>query len=179
MNQDIRLSVKFFDHPKTIKLERRLGVEGVESLLCLWLWTAQNRPSGVLSEMNQEDVERVARWKGLDGELIRVLIQLEWLDFDSVDKQYSVHNWLLRNPHLKLFSKTERLSTKVWRRLKRSVFERDEYVCRYCGIHTREPHCDHRIPLSRGGDNSIPNLVTACSGCNLSKGSKTLEEWLQ
>lgn len=29
MNNDIRLSVEFFDHPKTVKLQRRLGVGAV------------------------------------------------------------------------------------------------------------------------------------------------------
>ena len=29
MNSDIRLSVGFFDHPKTVKLERQLGHEGI------------------------------------------------------------------------------------------------------------------------------------------------------
>lgn len=36
MNNDIRLSVGFFDHPKIIKLERQLGLEGVTALLRLW-----------------------------------------------------------------------------------------------------------------------------------------------
>lgn len=46
--QDIRLSVHFPDHPKTVKLERRLGFQGVRSLLSLWAWAAQNRPDGDL-----------------------------------------------------------------------------------------------------------------------------------
>ena len=57
MNSDIRLSVGFFDHPKIIKLERQLGLEGVTALLRLWLWAAQNRPSGILSGMDGEDIE--------------------------------------------------------------------------------------------------------------------------
>mgnify|MGYP000243346383 CR=1 FL=1 len=56
MNRDIRLSVGFFDHPKIIKLERQLGYEGVIALIRLWLWVAQNRPSGLLSGMDDEDI---------------------------------------------------------------------------------------------------------------------------
>ena len=47
--------------------------------------------------------------------------------------------------------------------------------CLYCGIPSE--HLDHVIPLSRGGDHSIGNLVGACGPCNLSKGSRTVTEW--
>jgi hypothetical protein len=43
---DIRLSVDFFDHPKTVKLERRHGLPGLKALLVLWKWAAKNRTSG-------------------------------------------------------------------------------------------------------------------------------------
>ena len=64
MNRDIRLSVGFFDHPNIIKLERQLGYEGVIALIRLWLWVAQNRPSGLLSGMDDEDIAIAARWNG-------------------------------------------------------------------------------------------------------------------
>ena len=66
---DIRLSVDFFQHPKTIKLERRLGIEGVKALLSLWMWDAQNRPDGVLSGMDPEDIEIAAGWTRSDQDL--------------------------------------------------------------------------------------------------------------
>src|SRR5712672_2699521 len=36
---------------------------------------------------------------------------------------------------------------------------------------------DHVVPLSRGGSNALVNIATPCRPCNLSKGSKTAEEW--
>lgn len=42
--------------------------------------------------------------------------------------------------------------------------------CVYCGA--KSEHMDHVIPLARGGDHNIDNLVPACAKCNLSKGSK-------
>ena len=39
MNTDIRLSVGFWQHPKTKKTVRRLGLEGIRSLQVLWLWS--------------------------------------------------------------------------------------------------------------------------------------------
>ena len=71
----------------------------------------------------------------------------------------------------------------VPRRFRRQVtntflFARDAYRCQYCGRHKRELGYresltrDHLIPISRGGDNSWANVVTACSKCNLKKGNR-------
>lgn len=38
-------------------------------------------------------------------------------------------------------------------------------------------HLEHRIPLSRGGNNLYENLAVACARCNLSKNNKTEEEY--
>lgn len=51
--------------------------------------------------------------------------------------------------------------------------------CCYCSIDLNKSniHLDHYIPLARGGEHNINNLVPSCNKCNLSKGSKLLEEW--
>ena len=46
------------------------------------------------------------------------------------------------------------------------------------GQSDRTMHIDHVIPISHGGANHPDNLVTACETCNLSKHSKTPEQWL-
>ena len=60
-------------------------------------------------------------------------------------------------------------------KLKKAVFERDAYRCRYCGSHT-DLTADHVIPESRGGPTTVENLVTACALCNLRKGARIPEE---
>ena len=80
MNSDIRLSIGFFDHPKIIKLERQLGLEGVVALMRLWLWAAQNRPSGALSGMDDEDIAIAARWNGEATAFKDVVTRLKLLD---------------------------------------------------------------------------------------------------
>jgi hypothetical protein len=91
MNSDIRLSVGFFDHPKTIKLERQLGHEGVIALMRLWLWAAQNRPSGILSGMDEDDIEIAARWNGVQGAFNAAARTVKFLD--CVDGVYHIHDW--------------------------------------------------------------------------------------
>jgi len=65
-----------------------------------------------------------------------------------------------------------------WASLRLMVFERDDFRCVYCGCDvSADPQCDHVHPISRGGQNSMDNLATACRPCNSSKGDKTPEEW--
>lgn len=105
--QDIRLSVGFPHHPKTIKLERRLGFQGIRSLLSLWTWAAQNRPEGNLGGANdrsttvqrpldEEDIEIVAQWPGEPGMFVATLVTLGWLD--QTDHGYCLHEWQQHNP---------------------------------------------------------------------------------
>lgn len=70
----------------------------------------------------------------------------------------------------------QRLPNEDWQIIRSIVMERDGHVCTYCGSKKRLEG-DHIVPLSRGGSNALTNIATACRPCNLSKGSKTLEEW--
>lgn len=96
MNTDIRLSVEFATHPKTLKLRRRLGAEGVLSLISLWLWSARNRPEGVLRDMDEDDIEVCAEWRGDSNALVTVLTEIGFLD--KTNGVYELHNWAWRNP---------------------------------------------------------------------------------
>jgi hypothetical protein len=50
--------------------------------------------------------------------------------------------------------------------------------CYWCHKKLEKYHVDHVIPIIRGGSNDPSNIVIACPFCNISKGSKTVEEWL-
>jgi hypothetical protein len=60
------------------------------------------------------------------------------------------------------------------------LLERDGHTCRYCSNLSNDPvlEVEHKIPKSRGGSNSIKNLVMACHTCNEKKDDLTPEEWL-
>jgi hypothetical protein len=91
MNTDIRLSIDFWDHPKTVKLERLLGLKGIKSLQILWLWVAQNRSTGRLRGLDVEDIEIAAKWDGEAGKLIEGLLSLRWLDKNG--DGFALHDW--------------------------------------------------------------------------------------
>jgi 5-methylcytosine-specific restriction endonuclease McrA len=64
------------------------------------------------------------------------------------------------------------LTEAAWLRL---CFEY-AYACAYCGAWTTLT-ADHRLPLSRGGTNSIENILPACGTCNSRKGTMSEEEF--
>ena len=60
----------------------------------------------------------------------------------------------------------------------RTLFQRDDNLCLYCGNHfpVGQLTRDHVIPASRGGLNVWENCVTACRHCNQRKDDRTPEE---
>ncbi len=93
MSKDIRLRVDFLDHPKTMKLERRLGLQGVISLIRLWCFAAQNKPSGRLDGMDEEDIELAAKWSGDPGKFVETILseKCKWLE--ERDGVFYLHDW--------------------------------------------------------------------------------------
>ena len=74
------------------------------------------------------------------------------------------------------------MPSRAWRQVPAlsnpKIFVRDRNVCAYCGGRfdfeslTRE----HIIPVSRGGEDSWMNCITACKACNGRKGNRLPEE---
>lgn len=71
-------------------------------------------------------------------------------------------------------NKRKYLSKKV----RFEVFKRDSFSCQYCGAQSPDSvlHVDHIIPVSKGGDNSITNLVTSCADCNQGKSNRLISD---
>lgn len=51
------------------------------------------------------------------------------------------------------------------------------YCCAYCGSKPERLDPDHVVPLSRGGSNTLTNLLPACLFCNSDKGTHILADW--
>lgn len=60
------------------------------------------------------------------------------------------------------------------------LYNRVHGECAYFGRHVefKDGQLDHRIPLSKGGNNGIGNIEWTCAHCNMSKKDKFLSEWL-
>lgn len=57
------------------------------------------------------------------------------------------------------------------------VMKRDGYKCQMCGKtaqHGVELEVDHKVPVSKGGDNSDENLWVLCLNCNRGKSARGL-----
>jgi hypothetical protein len=66
----------------------------------------------------------------------------------------------------------------ISKKLRFEVFKRDSFTCQYCGKSAPEVvlEADHITPVSKGGKNTITNLITACFDCNRGKSDKKLTE---
>jgi hypothetical protein len=96
MADDARMSTALPRHPKTVKLLRRLQERGGWSLVCLFLWVAENRPDGDLHGLTGEDIEIAAGWGGEAGAFIASVTEVGFLE--GSDESFVVHDWVEHNP---------------------------------------------------------------------------------
>ena len=59
---------------------------------------------------------------------------------------------------------------------RKNILRRDGHRCLYCGRGDVPLTVDHVLPLSRGGEETWENLVSACVKCNNKKGDRTPDE---
>ena len=145
---DIRLNISWYTSLKRKALIRRLGHRGVTAMIDLWLYIAQHKPDGNLTEMSDEDIAEAAQFDGDFSEFIKAIGPkpdgLGFLDGDS--GQRKVHEWKEHNPwvaNAKARSKAAKKAVEV--RWRKESEMRDEYEAYTEGIRgVDEPH----IPLS-------------------------------
>ena len=162
-------------HRKTLRLARLLGEDRYTitgRLVALWTWCLDSAISGSLAHIEPDILADVMGYPGKPAELIEGLITVGFLDLGD-DGHLSIHNWMA-------YRRRNSDGRDDWNRLRATltpvVYDRDGHACVYCGA-TDELTIDHVIPLSRGGNNHLNNLTTACRRCNQSKYNRTPEEW--
>lgn len=66
----------------------------------------------------------------------------------------------------------------ISKRMRFEVLKRDSFTCQYCGKQPPDAvlHLDHIKPVSKGGKNTVLNLVTSCVDCNLGKSNVELSD---
>jgi len=80
---------------------------------------------------------------------------------------------LVMNEYKKLESGEKNMSSLL--RQNKQMLDMEK-KCDYCGSMTNI-QLDHIIPISKGGPDSLDNLVYSCRKCNISKGNKSLVQW--
>lgn len=90
------------DHPKILKLARRLAISNAHALglmTSLWTWTLRMAADGDLSSFDVEDIETGAGWVPLDGRLVSAMVELRLVDV--IDGCHMLHDWDVYSGSLK------------------------------------------------------------------------------
>ena len=66
----------------------------------------------------------------------------------------------------------------ISKKLRFEIFKRDSFTCQFCGKSSPSVilEIDHILPVSKGGDNDILNLITTCFDCNRGKKNTLLPD---
>lgn len=83
---------------------------------------------------------------------------------------------LYNSPDEYLFNLETSSSADAKRLWRKSIREKWNYRCAYCGSE-QELTIDHIIPQSKGGSDSLHNVISCCKSCNQSKGHNHWEDW--
>lgn len=109
--------------------------------------------------------------------------------WETIDGGWQIHDFLEFNPS----AAQVRAEREIARRraamndnpeLAKAIKSRDGNRCRYCGraVNWRDRKgegggtYDHVIPITRGGKETVDNIVVCCRSCNSRKGARTPDE---
>lgn len=97
MNTDFRTSSVFWDDTRFRKLATRLNGWGGLCFFILKAYVARVRATGVLYNMDEEDIETVADWHGERGAFVKNLVELGFI-FKNSEGVYEINEWRETNP---------------------------------------------------------------------------------
>jgi 5-methylcytosine-specific restriction endonuclease McrA len=102
--------------------------------------------------------------------------------FNSYRRQWATDNW----DKIQAYYQRRRANKKDGNDLTAAqIMQQRRDQCGMCfyGNHPLDNngrgHVDHKTPLCLGGRNTAANIVIACSVCNLKKGRKTYEQFIE
>jgi hypothetical protein len=72
-----------------------LGNNAAWALICLFIFSAQNKPDGDLSGMDDGDIELAVDWEGEDGTFVAALVKVGFLEGEK--GSYRIHDWAEHN----------------------------------------------------------------------------------
>jgi 5-methylcytosine-specific restriction endonuclease McrA len=122
--------------------------------------------------------------KSLDKDFIAYKF-VDWLEYsmlpEVIDDGYSMVNTInhkIAIPDIIVLDSYSGLPRSEVKFTRQSIFERDKFICQYCGqqFKREELEKEHVIPRSQGGLSVWTNIVTACGACNDKKAGMTPEQ---
>ena len=124
-------------------------------------------------------------WAGIDLSPLAIKLVNERIAGDRAATKEAEHNPVIGGSLFRVTALTEPPSRTDlgdlpnYRTHRHRLYGVQEGVCVGCETHFpfRVMDADHILPRSRGGTDHPDNLQLLCSGCNRSKGGKTMAEW--
>lgn len=141
-----------------------VGLDGAECLFHLYKlagWFQANGKYGVM-ECESRLVDAYLKHDGFAA----ALADIGWL------KEHD-------GPSLTLHGFTSVSSTRksLGKKIRREILSSGE--CSACGCRDSKLVIDHKIPVCQGGPCTRENLQALCEPCNLAKGRKTMDEFME
>lgn len=81
-----------------------------------------------------------------------------------------------RSKHKRRYLEREALATLTLSQWK-SCLNYFDNKCAYCGVGKSDLTQEHFVPVVRGGEYTVKNIIPACGSCNFSKCAKDFFDW--
>lgn len=131
-------------------------------------WANRRRPEGWLPPSSMSRVMNLSVWTSKFIGLANVSsISFERTKFDTQ---------LMANPEISGVQYQQ--GTLAGYSVREYLLDKYNRTCVYCGAKDVRLEIDHVQPRSRGGTDSVKNLVIACRDCNQAKGNMSLQDFL-
>ncbi|MGF1453450.1 MAG: HNH endonuclease [Opitutales bacterium] len=154
------------------------GDSGRQVLVLNRLWQPVNivGPRRAFSLLSQENAQVI---NTADGSF-QTMDLGSWIQF-SIDHPpvpgqpcVKTVRYALRLPAVVILRFFDRVPKQDAKFSRRTVLERDDYTCQYCGRHYSEHELtlDHVIPRDQGGRTTWENIVACCIYCNSEKANR-------
>lgn len=133
---------------------------------------------------NPEKIKKLRKQYYVDNKEKELTRTRNWVKNNLERRKEITSNWYKNNPiKVRAIKQRKRAAkanvnindfvSKEWQQL--LIIYNNQ--CVYCGRKIKLTQ-DHLVPLSRGGDHTITNIVPACGSCNSKKKDKTALEYI-